>query len=228
MENNMFEIKLDQYKPLREIVFETIRNAILSGNLKPGERLMEVQMAESLGVSRTPVREAIRKLELEGLVIMLPRKGAFIADLSVKDLTEVMEIRASLEGLAAGLAAVRIDQEELEDLEVKALKFHKAIESDDVDSLIHTDLEFHEAIFKASRNERLIQLNNNLREQVERFREIYHKKTNKSKETSKEHYEMVEAISNRDIDKAEKLARRHIENAEKSILKTMEVSKDKL
>jgi DNA-binding GntR family transcriptional regulator len=222
MDNSVFEIKLDQYKPLREIVFETIRNAIISGNLKPGERVMEVQMAESLGVSRTPVREAIRKLELEGLVIMLPRKGAYVADLSVKDLTEVLEIRASLEGLAAGLASIRIDEAEIEELEVRALKFHKAIENEDVDALILMDLEFHDAIFRASRNERLIQLNNNLREQVQRFREIYHKKVNKSKETSKEHYEMVEAISNRDVDKAEKLARVHIENAEKSILKTME------
>lgn len=222
MNEKKFEIKLDQYKPLREIVFETIRNAIISGNLKPGERLMEVQVAESLGVSRTPVREAIRKLELEGLVIMLPRKGAFIADLSVKDLTEVMEIRATLEGLAAGLAAIRIDENELEELELKALKFHKLAENDDVEALIIADLELHDAIFRASRNDRLIQLNNNLREQVERFREIYHKKVNKSKETSKEHYEMVEAISNRDLDKAEKLARRHIENAERSILKMME------
>jgi DNA-binding GntR family transcriptional regulator len=222
MDDNKFELKIDQYKPLREIVFETIRNAIISGDLKPGERLMEVQMAEALGVSRTPVREAIRKLELEGLIIMLPRKGAFIADLSVKDLTEVMEIRASLEGLAAGLASIRIDQAEIEELEIKALKFHKSIENDDVEELILMDLEFHDAIFRASRNERLIQLNNNLREQVQRFREIYHKKVNKSKETSKEHYEMVEAISSRDIDKAEKLARRHIENAERSILKMME------
>lgn len=222
MDNSKFELKLDQYKPLREIVFETIRNAIISGDIKPGERLMEVQMAEALGVSRTPVREAIRKLELEGLVIMLPRKGAYIADLSVKDLTEVMEIRASLEGLAAGLASVRIDQAEIEELEIKALKFHKSIENDDVEELINMDLEFHDAIFRASRNERLIQLNNNLREQVQRFREIYHKKVNKSKETSKEHYEMVEAISRGDLDKAEKLARKHIENAEKSILQLME------
>ncbi|MDF2532673.1 MAG: transcriptional regulator, GntR family [Clostridia bacterium] len=222
MNNKIFELKLDQYKPLREIVFETIRNAIISGDLKPGERVMEVQMAESLGVSRTPVREAIRKLELEGLVIMLPRKGAYVSDLSVKDLTEVMEIRASLEGLAAGLASIRIDEAEIEDLEVRALKFHKSIEDEDVDVLILRDLEFHDAIFRASRNERLIQLNNNLIEQVQRFREIYHKKVHKSKETSKEHYEIVEAISNRDVDKAEKLARIHIENAEKSILKTME------
>lgn len=221
MNNKIFELKLDQYKPLREIVFETIRNAIISGDLKPGERVMEVQMAESLGVSRTPVREAIRKLELEGLVIMLPRKGAFVADLSVKDLTEVMEIRAALEGLAAGLASIRIDESEIEELEVVAMEFHKTIE-DNVEELIQKDLEFHDAIFRASRNERLIQLNNNLREQVQRFREIYHKKANKSKETSKEHYEIVEAISNRDVDKAEKLARKHIENAERSILKMME------
>lgn len=221
MDNKMFEIKIDQYKPLREIVFETIRNAIVSGDLKPGERVMEVQMAESLGVSRTPVREAIRKLELEGLIIMLPRKGAYVADLSVKDLTEVMEIRASLEGLAAGLASVRIDAAEIEELEIYALKFHKSIE-EDVDVLILRDFEFHEAVFKASRNERLIQLNNNLIEQVQRFREMYHKKVNKPKETSKEHYAIVEAISNGDVDRAEKLARVHIENTEKAILKMME------
>jgi DNA-binding GntR family transcriptional regulator len=221
MDNKMFEIKLDQYKPLREIVFETIRNAIITGDLKPGERVMEVQMAESLGVSRTPVREAIRKLELEGLIIMLPRKGAYVADLSVKDLTEVMEIRASLEGLAAGLASIRIDAAEIEELEIYALKFHKSID-EDVDALILRDFEFHDAIFKASRNERLIQLNNNLIEQVQRFREIYHKKVNKPKESSREHYAMVEAISNGDVDKAEKLARIHIENTEKAILKMME------
>ncbi|MDF2519520.1 MAG: transcriptional regulator, GntR family [Clostridia bacterium] len=221
MDKDVFEIKLDQYKPLREIVFETIRNAIISGDLKPGERLMEVQVAERLGVSRTPVREAIRKLELEGLVIMLPRKGAFVADLSVKDLTEVMEIRAALEGLAAGLASIRIDDAEIEELEVAAHEFHKAIE-ENVEELIQRDVEFHEAMFRASRNERLIQLNSNLREQVQRFRELYHKKVNKSKETAREHYEIVEAISERDVKKAERLARNHIENAEKSILKMME------
>jgi len=221
MDNKLFEIKLDQYKPLREIVFETIRSAIVSGDLKPGERVMEVQMAESLGVSRTPVREAIRKLELEGLIIMLPRKGAYVTDLSVKDLTEVMEIRAVLEGLAAGLASIRIDAVEIEELEIYALKFHKSIE-EDVDVIILRDFEFHDAIFRASRNERLIQLNNNLIEQVQRFREIYHKKVNKPKESSREHYAIVEAISNGDVDKAEKLTRIHIENTEKAILKMME------
>lgn len=222
MDNNMFEIKLDQYKPLREVVFETIRNAIISGSLKPGERLMEVQMAERLGVSRTPIREAIRKLELEGLIIILPRKGAYVADLSVKDLTEVLEIRAALEGMATGLAVTRINEEEIEELELIALKFHKALENNNLEELLFQDSQFHEAIFKASRNERLIQLNNNLREQVQRFREMYLKKVNRSKKTSREHFDIVEAISSRDISKAEKLARKHIETTENGILEMME------
>jgi len=222
MDNNMSEIRLDQYKPLREVVFETIRNAIISGSLKPGERLMEVQMAERLGVSRTPIREAIRKLELEGLIIMLPRKGAYVADLSVKDLTEVLEIRAALEGMATGLAVTRINECEIEELELIALKFHKALENGDLEELLFQDSQFHETIFKASRNERLIQLNNNLREQVQRFREMYLKKINRSKKTSMEHFDIVEAISRRDISKAEKLARKHIETTENGILEMME------
>jgi len=81
MDNNFLELKLDNYKPLREVVFNSIRGAIISGVLKPGERLMEVQLAEKMGVSRTPIREAIRKLELEGLVVMIARKGAYVAEL---------------------------------------------------------------------------------------------------------------------------------------------------
>ena len=103
--DNLTKINLDNYKPLRDVVFENLREAILEGKLEPGQRLMEVQLAEQLGVSRTPVREAIRKLELEGLVVMLPRKGAYVADVSLKDIIDVLEIRSTLEGLAAYLAA---------------------------------------------------------------------------------------------------------------------------
>ena len=114
---NLTKLNLDEYKPLRDVVFENLRGAIVEGRLKPGERLMEVQLAEQLGVSRTPVREAIRKLELEGLVVMLPRKGAYVANMSLKDLIDVLEIRASLEGLAASLAAERITDEDIKKLE---------------------------------------------------------------------------------------------------------------
>ena len=224
MESNVFELKLDQYKPLREVVFESIRGAIISGLLKPGERLMEVQMAEKLGVSRTPIREAIRKLELEGLVVMIPRKGAYVADLSLKDITDVLELRAALEGLAAELAAARITDEEIEELEMIAMDFHKAIESDDSEIMIQKDIEFHDVIFRATRNEKLIQISHNLREQVQRFRVMYIDKFRKSTTLATEHFEIAEAISNRNVDLAERLAKRHIENAENYIISIVENS----
>lgn len=102
MERRLIPVSLDNYKPLREIVFEALREAIINGTLEPGERLMEIQLAEEMGVSRTPVREAIRKLELEGFVVMVPRKGAYVAGLSMKDIADVFEIRTALESLAAG------------------------------------------------------------------------------------------------------------------------------
>src|SRR5574344_2068817 len=116
MERRLLPVKLDSYQPLREVVCETLREAIISGVLRPGERLMEIQLAEELGVSRTPVREAIRKLELEGFVIMIPRRGTYVANLSIKDINDVYEIRISLDVLAAGLAAERIEPEEIAEL----------------------------------------------------------------------------------------------------------------
>ena len=106
MAGHLQPIKLDSYKPLRELVCECIRQAIIDGTFSPGERLMEIQMADEMGVSRTPVREAIRKLELEGFVVMIPRRGTYVADISIRDITEIYEIRACLDELAAGLAAV--------------------------------------------------------------------------------------------------------------------------
>ena len=110
-------IDLDTYQPLREAVCETLRDAIRKGILEPGERLMEVQLAEELGISRTPVREAIRKLEQEGYVIMMPRRGTYVSDISTNDVKEIFEIRSALESLATGLAARRIEPDELETLQ---------------------------------------------------------------------------------------------------------------
>lgn len=219
MERRFLPVKLDNYKPLREIVFETLRDAIITGQLKPGERLMEVQLAEELGVSRTPVREAIRKLELEGLVVMVPRKGAYVADISTKDVAEVFEIRAALESLAAGLAAERITQEELEEL-------HRILETEstenlDLETLIEVDTAFHEVIYKASRNERLVQIISNLREQIQRFRSITLAKPGRMKDVLKEHKQIVEAISQGDVALARQLAQQHIEIAESNMLEAI-------
>ena len=111
------EVTMDEYLPLRDVVFKTLRQAILRGELKPGERLMEIKLANKLGVSRTPIREAIRKLELEGLVLMIPRRGAEVAEITEKSLNDVLEVRKALEELAVQLACERMDEEGLEAFE---------------------------------------------------------------------------------------------------------------
>ena len=110
-----FEVNMNEYLPLRDVVFNTLRKAILRGELKPGERLMEIQLANKLGVSRTPIREAIRKLELEGLVLMIPRKGAEVAQITEKNMQDVLEVRKALEELSVQLACERITPEQVED-----------------------------------------------------------------------------------------------------------------
>jgi DNA-binding GntR family transcriptional regulator len=211
-------IRLDNYKPLRELVFESLREAIISGQLRPGERLMEIQLAEEMGVSRTPVREAIRKLELEGLVVMIPRKGAYVAGLSLKDIVDVFEIRGALEGLAAELAAERITDNELEELERYLVKIADDIEKGDLDKVVATDTEFHSILYQASRNQRLSQIISNLREQIQRFRTTSLSYPGRMKTALEEHRKIVEAISARDCELAFKLAQEHIENAENSMM----------
>ena len=116
MENKL-KVNMNEYLPLRDVVFNTLRQAILKGELEPGERLMEIQLADRLGVSRTPIREAIRKLELEGLVLMIPRKGAEVAKISEKSLRDVLEVRRSLEELAIELACQRMTEDDIKELE---------------------------------------------------------------------------------------------------------------
>lgn len=220
-------MSLDSYKPLREIVFETLREAIISGRLKPGERLMEVQLAEEMGVSRTPVREAIRKLELEGFVVMVPRKGAYVADISLKDIADVFEVRAALEGLAAALAAERITEEELEQLERLLVQLAEKIEKNDLTGLIEIDTQFHEVLYRACRNAKLVQILGNLREQIQRFRATSLASPGRMKFALDEHKKIVEAVSERNVELARALAQEHIENAENSLLEALREMEDK-
>ncbi|NLW58756.1 MAG: GntR family transcriptional regulator [Firmicutes bacterium] len=218
-------IKLDSYKPLRELVFETLREAIIKGQLAPGERLMELQLAEELGVSRTPIREAIRKLELEGLVLMVPRKGAYVATFSMKDVVEVFEIRGALEGLAAALAAERITDEELEELQRQLVKSSELIEQADLNGMVEVDTGFHQILYQASRNQRLAQIINNLRDQIQRFRQTSLSYPGRMKSALEEHREIVDAISARDPELARRLAQEHIENAENSMMQVIRQEK---
>lgn len=212
--DSLTKINLDNYKPLRDVVFENLRAAILDGNLKAGQRLMEVQLAEQLGVSRTPIREAIRKLELEGLVVMLPRKGAYVANMSFKDLIDVLEIRASLEGLAAYLAAERRSDEEIVTLEKVAKEFETCVREADIEGVLKKDIDFHEKIFMMANNKKLYQLITSLWEQVHRFRVTYVSNYDASLSLVEEHNRILQAIKTGDGELAKKYATEHIELAE--------------
>lgn len=221
MNRRLLPIKLDSYQPLREVVCETLREAISTGVLKPGERLMEIQLAEELGVSRTPVREAIRKLELEGFVVMVPRRGTYVADFSIRDINEVFEVRSALEILAAGLAAERITEDELEQMERLLVQMGEQIEHGDIDTIVDIDSQFHDILYRASRNDRLVGIINNLREQLTRLRAVSMQHPGRLKIMIEEHSRLVEAIAQRDSQLAQKLASDHLENAEQTLLQEM-------
>ncbi len=220
-EKRLLPVNLDSYKPLRELVLEAIREAIKNGTLQPRERLMEIQLADELGVSRTPVREALRKLELEGFIVMVPRKGAYVSDLTMKDVADVFEIRAALEGLAGALAAERITEDELEAMERMLVEKGEAISLNDIEKLVAVDTKFHEAMYMASRNERLSNIISNLREQIQRFRLTSLSVPGRKEDSLKEHREILEAIQARDIQLAKHLAQEHIENAENVLIDSL-------
>ena len=185
------EMHMDEYLPLRDVVFNTLRAAILKGELKPGERLMEIALADKLGVSRTPIREAIRKLEV--------RKG--------------------MEVLAVSLACQRITKEDLDKLEEIEGRFQAQIEAGNLTELAEIDVEFHDTIYKATNNQRLVQLLNNLREQMYRYRVEYLKDIAVRRTLAEEHRSICEALRAGDETKALDFIRVHIDNQQKAIIR---------
>ena len=205
---NNFEVKMNEYLPLRDVVFNTLRQAILKGELAPGERLMEIQLAQKLGVSRTPIREAIRKLELEGLVLMIPRRGAEVARISEKSLKDVLEVRRSLEELAIELACQRMTEEDMQALEEAQKAFKAAIDQGDAMKIAETDEAYHDVIYHSTRNKRLVQ--------DEDKRQIL----------QLEHEKILAALRLRHMAEAKAVARGHIDNQEITVLKNLKERKE--
>lgn len=220
MENN-FEVNMNEYLPLRDVVFNTLRQAILRGELKPGERLMEIQLANKLGVSRTPIREAIRKLELEGLVLMIPRKGAEVAEITEKSLRDVLEVRKALEELAVKLACDRMTKEQMVQLKEAAKEFQETLKTNDVTKYAEADVKFHDVIFMSTDNQRLIQLLNNFREQMYRFRVEYLKRKAYHQVLLDEHEEIIRRIEQHQKNEAAKVVCAHIDNQVAAVIDTI-------
>lgn len=216
--NDNLQLGMDEFLPLRDVVFNTLRQAILTGELKPGERLMEIHLANRLGVSRTPIREAIRKLELEGLVTMIPRRGAEVAQITEKSMKDVLEVRRTLDALSAELACERISPEEEEQLKQACLNFEAAVKTKDTKSIAKADVAIHDIIAAATGNQRLIQLINNLAEQMYRYRFEYIKDATQHERIIEEHRIIYDSIIKKDRVAAAEMAKTHIDNQEKAVI----------
>ena len=184
-------LNMDAYLPLRDVVFNTLREAILKGELKPGERLMELQLASKLGVSRTPIREAIRMLEQEGLAVTMPRKGA---------------------ELAAKIACKKISDEQLANLKTIKDEFKRSMDSGDVKKIAEEDVKFHDAIYEATNNAKLVSMMNNIREQMYRYRVEYLKDPKNYPMLVKEHDAIYRALEARNMELVTTEMHTHVAN----------------
>lgn len=223
MQDNL-QVNADEFLPLRDVVFNTLRQAILTGELKPGERLMEIHLANRLGVSRTPIREAIRKLELEGLVTMIPRRGAEVAQITEKSMNDVLEVRRAVDALCVELACDRITGEELQALKTACDAFEQAVRTKDVKKIAKADVDLHDIIVQATGNKRLIQLVNNLSEQMYRYRFEYIKDFTQHEKLVEEHRIIYESIVKKDKETACEAAKMHIDNQKNTII--MQIRKE--
>ncbi len=212
-----FEIK--NYKPLGEVVFDYLKNAILNGTLKPGERLMEIGLAEKLGVSRTPVREAIRKLAKENFVEMVPRKGAYVSTLTTHDILEVLEIRIVLEGFASKLAAERITEAEIIKLEKTLAKFNEALKVLNRSEMIKRDNEFHDMIYDAAKNNKLAEIVRDLHDQFQRFRLVFFNEYDEYTDLQICHNKILDAIKTRNGEQAKECAEYHVKSIRENVIK---------
>ena len=221
---DMMQQNMDEYLPLRDVVFKTLRQGILTGELKPGERLMEIHLADRLGVSRTPIREAIRKLELEGLVTMIPRKGAEVAQISAKNLKDVLEVRQALDALGVELACERITEEGLQELKEACDYFAKVTATKDATIITKADVALHDVIIRATGNERLQQMISNLSEQMYRYRFEYIKDASYHTLLIEEHRRIYESVAARDKEQAVKEIQQHINNQLNTIMEHLNLS----
>lgn len=208
----MLNFDLQNHRPLREIVYEELKRQILKGKIVPGARMMEVELADEMGVSRTPVREAIRKLEKEGLVTIEPRKGAYASDISVKDMLDILEVREDLEALASKLAAERMSQEGLVELKKISTAYNDAVMANNTEEIIHYDELFHQTIVANSGNGTLLQVLEMVQGMALRFRYLYYDDFNRYKKMPKEHEEIVHAIESGDGERAKFVADKHVGN----------------
>lgn len=215
-------VEMPARKSMGEHVFENLKQAIIRGDIPPGERLVESRLADMLNISRTPVREAIHKLEREGFLEKLPKGGFSVPGLTRRDIEETFGIRGALESYAARLAAEKHTESDLDALEQKIEEYRECLATDEVDELARINTEFHDLLYSLSRSPRLVKMINDLRDQIYRFRQMILKQEAMAKASNEDHLQMLEYIRKRDGDGVERIVREHIIRGRDAVLKGLE------
>jgi len=204
------DINIDN-TPLSEKIAQTIRNNIIKGIIKPGERLVEPKLSEMLGISRTPIREALRLLEMEGFIDIIPRRGAVVTTLTRKDIDDIFIIKMKLEPLASKLAVNHLEKSDMDKMKELAAKM-EAGSSKGVTQLINWNYDFHNIFIHKCNNERLIRMLEGLQQQFKRATVYSFTTEGRTKKVNEEHLELINAFEANDEEKVEKIVNSHVYN----------------
>ncbi len=219
MENIFGGIKIGKRKPLREVVYDSLRKSILHGKLKAKERLIEETLANQIGISRTPVREAFHKLERDDLVSRLPKGGFAVREFTKEDVEEIFGIRIALESYAAYLATTQITPEKLSNLEEKVNESEKAFKRGEDEKAAQLHTEFHDLLYKSCKSKKLIEMINGFRDYFYRYRSALLHTPNGFQTSLADHREMLEAMKKNNPRLVESLVRSHLERGKEIVLK---------
>lgn len=215
----------NQSKPIRETVYESLRKTIISGIVPVGERIVEKEYAEKLNISRTPVREALSRLEMEELVEYIPRTGVVVKRISVEDVIEIYKIRHNLEVLAATTAMENITEDEIEEIEELLAITEQKNEEGDIEEVIRLFGEFNSSIYKASRMKRLAGMISKLNEYLQRFRNISIAESERREKALREHREIIDAIIRKNKNDIDDIVKRHLDYSLEIVIAEIEGGK---
>ena len=221
MPKSIWEMDVYTQGSLRAQVFNKIQDDIINGRYEPGDSLVETKLAEELGISRTPVREAIRQLELEGLVTYVPNKGVYVTGITEQDIEDIYTIRSLVEGLAVRWAIERIEAHQLKELEeiVELMEYYTA--KGDMEQVTKLDTRFHDVIYDASKSKVLKNTLKNLLRYIKKARLSSLKVPKRAHKALEEHRQILEAFKNHEPAKGERLMIRHISSASSNLHESM-------
>ncbi len=210
-------------RPIREIAYEVLKHAIVTGEIPAGERIVETDYAERLHISRTPLREALRKLERDGLVEYVLRRGVVVRAFTIEDVDEIYTIRNALEMLTLPAIIERATPEQIASLRAKLQEMDKVMASDDIEKLSPMARAFHSEMTHISGKNRILRVIESQDEFINRFSAMAIRQEDRRVQAHEEHYKLVEYIEKRDLERLEKLTRKHIERSKENCLAALEL-----